>query len=293
MKWGRLILWLIIAIGALMHLLVRDRIDAMIVVFYVLPLPVILGATMPLLLCQKHRKAALVTALVLASAWVHRSFGWHSPGPALPDEIKVVFWNLNRPTEACQPLIELIQTLKPDFVACDEPGPNAATDVDAYKAALPGYDCQFMPRGILWFSKHPSRYRDRGRLDSIGAYAVFEAQVHSQTIRLVTADVYAAPAAPRTGQLKELLAFTNHDPRVIVMGDFNTPSESVRFDPYRTQGLQDALDTAGKGFRETWFYGLPLLSLDHIWLGQGWQVLEARKIWTTQSDHAAVFARIK
>jgi endonuclease/exonuclease/phosphatase (EEP) superfamily protein YafD len=76
------------------------------------------------------------------------------------------------------------------------------------------------------------------------------------------------------------------------MGDFNTPSESVHYETFR-QHMNDALDTAGTGFRETWFWGLPLLSLDHIWLGKDWHILEARKIWTRSSDHAALFARMR
>ncbi len=254
---------------------------------------VLLGLAVFLALFRRGRQLAVVLAVLIVGVWCHRSLAWHSAEPEAADETRLLFWNLNRPEAPFQPLIEMIQTLKPDFVACVEPGLNVAKDVEGYKAALPGYDCQFMPRGILWLSRHPSRYRARGRLDSLGAYAVFEAQFHGGTRRFVTVDVYGPPLLPRGGQLNETLGFTNHDPGVIVMGDFNTPYESVHFDPFRTGGLQDALTAGGHGFRETWFYGLPLLSLDHIWLGKDWHVLEARKIWKPQSDHAAVFVRAR
>jgi len=106
----------------------------------------------------------------------------------------------------------------------------------------------------------------KGRLDSLGAYAVFESQLNGRTQRFVTIDVYGPPMLPRTGQLAEALSFTNQDPKVIIMGDFNTPYESVHFDPFRKEHLQDALTCGGRGFRESWFYGLPLLSLDHTTL---------------------------
>ena len=289
----RLLLWLGISLGIVMHALVRDGVDSLIVVFYILPLPVLLGMTCVLMLHRRHRIPALLVALGLTVSWVARSFSWHDAKPHDPNEVKVLFWNLDRPDQPSKPLIEMIQKLNPDFVACDEPGPHAEEDTKAYKAALPDYDCQYMPRGILWLSKHPSRYRARGKLDNIGAYAVFEAQMKEHTLRIVTVDVYGEPTRPRTAQLKEVLDHTNHDPRVIVMGDFNTPSESRHFDAFRQDHLQDALDMGGRGFRETWFFGLPLLSLDHIWLGKDWQVLEAQKIWTKHSDHAAVFVRCR
>jgi hypothetical protein len=210
----------------------------------------------------------------------------------MADEVRVLFWNLCRPEEPFQPLIRMINELKPDLVSCVEPGFNAAEHLAAYRAALPGYDVQFMPRGILWLSRLPSRYRDRGKLDGTEAYAIFEAELPGRTQRIVTVDVHADPKLPRTGQLRESLRFAGDDPRVILMGDFNTPSESVHYEAFR-QHMNDALDTAGTGFRETWFWGLPLLSLDHIWLGKDWQILEARKIWTRSSGHAALFARMR
>ena len=285
--------WTLLIVGIVMHATVRDSIDSIIVVFYIMPMMVLLGLALFLTLFQRGRWLAVLATGLIATAWFLRSFTWHTPEPSAPDEVRVLFWNLNRPAEPFQPLIEMIRELKPDFVACVEPGENAARDVEGYKAALPGYDCLFMPRGILWLSLHASRYRARGRLDSLGAYAVFEADFRGRTQRFVTIDTYGPPMLPRTGQLNEALSFTNKDPKVLVMGDFNTPYESVHFDGFRSEGLQDALTVGGRGFRETWFYGLPLLSLDHIWLGKDWHVLETRKIWKPESDHAAVFVRAR
>ncbi|MDB6138927.1 MAG: hypothetical protein JWO94_1999 [Verrucomicrobiaceae bacterium] len=289
----RLALWLLIATGITLHATVRDGFDPLAVVFYGLPLPLLLGVTFALMCSRRDRRLAVMVGLGLAGTWLARSFTWHAAEAPAADEVRVLFWNLGHPDKPFQPLIRLIKELQPDLVACVEPGENAGRDVEAYKAALPGYDCQFMPRGILWLSRHPSRYRARGRLDEIGAYAVFEAQINGRTQRVVTADVYADPFLARTGQLQEILDYTQDDPRVIAMGDFNTPAESAHFDDYQKHQLQDALTVGGQGLRETWFYGLPLLSLDHIWLGREWHVLAARKIWTLDSDHAAVFVRAR
>lgn len=285
-------LWALLGLGLALHLSIRDGIDTLAVLFYLLPLPVLLGLSLLLCIPVRGRRVAAVLSVAVMAWWGSRSFRWHKPEPATAGEIRLLFWNLDRPPAPDEPLISMIRELKPDIVACDEPGPNAAKDVTGYERALPGYDCQYMPRGILWLSRHSSRYRLRGKLDNIGAFALFDTTINETVHRVEVVDVYADPLLPRTGQLREALEHTHQDPFAIIMGDFNTPAESKHFDSYRLQGLQDALTVAGRGWRETWFYHLPLLSLDHIWLGPGWRVLEARKLWTFDSDHAAVFARV-
>ena len=42
-----------------------------------------------------------------------------------------------------------------------------------------------------------------------------------------------------------------------------------------------------RGFRETWAYGLPLLTLDHVWLAPGWRPLRCERL-RLGSDHLAV-----
>jgi endonuclease/exonuclease/phosphatase family metal-dependent hydrolase len=88
-----------------------------------------------------------------------------------------------------------------------------------------------------------------------------------------------------------ILSAAGDDPRAIIVGDFNTPPESVWFREWRTRGFTLANDGPRRGFRETWAYGLPLLTLDHIWLASGWKVLRCdhRRL---GSDHLAVKARL-
>ena len=46
-----------------------------------------------------------------------------------------------------------------------------------------------------------------------------------------------------------------------------------------------AFNEKGNGFRETWFWNLPLLSLDHIWVSKDLKILKTQKINTFKSDH--------
>ena len=152
-------------------------------------------------------------------------------------------------------------------------------------------------KGARWrFSQRLRRVptlRARGKLDGIGAYANFDVTLPRRGFRLVLVDVHADPLMLRKPSLDEALAHGNHDPQCIIMGDFNTPLESVHFAPYRAAKMQDAFATAGRGFRETWFWGLPVLSLDHVWCGPSWNVVEARKIRDWSSDHDALLVTLR
>jgi endonuclease/exonuclease/phosphatase (EEP) superfamily protein YafD len=150
-----------------------------------------------------------------------------------------------------------------------------------------------MPRGSLWLSRPASRHRARGKLDDIGAYARFEVNLPGGAFPVVVADVHPGLLRPRSRQLDEVLQHALGRTDAVLVGDFNTPLESVFLDAFRAR-FTSALEAAGTGFRETWPCGLPLLSLDQVWAGADWQVLEARKIWRlTGSDHAALYVRLR
>ena len=292
--WLWLLGWLILAAGLLLHLTIRDRVDYLSVVFYALPLPVLGGAAIVLCAWRKWRRGAAAVALMILGVWFSRSWCWNEPKPAAAGapEFRALYWNLGRPKVPSQHLIDLVLRLQPDVVGCGEPGKDFMLHGAAYEKALPGYTCHLMPRGILLLSRWPLKMRGRGRLDETGAFAYFDVSAPQGVVRLVLVDVWADPRRPRKRSLDEALSFAENDARCIIMGDFNTPLESVWLDPYRAQ-LQNAFESSGRGFRETWFWRLPLLSLDHVWVGKNWQLLEARKIHRSSSDHAAVFTRLQ
>ena len=102
------------------------------------------------------------------------------------------------------------------------------------------------------------------------------------------ANVNAIAAAPRVQALvlgpADLMASLNM--RTLVVGDFNTPYDSVAFDPWRYQwfhGLSQSSRTPGAA---TWPIGLPLLSIDHVWLSKDLWPRQAWKETVLGFDHA-------
>lgn len=286
--------WFVLIAGVLLQITIRDRIDYVATIFYALPLPVLAGIAGTLSIWKTGRQFALSCAVIITAAWFSRSYFSHEPQLLSTGkrEFRALYWNLDRPKTPSGDLIDLVTRLQPDVVGCGEPGANFMEQGTDYEKALPGYTCHLMPRGLFLLSKWPVKMLGRGKLDSLGAFAYFDVSAPQGTVRLVLVDVWADPLLPRKRSLDESLSYADGGSRCIIMGDFNTPSESVWFAPYRAR-LQDALETAGRGFRETWFWRLPVLSLDHVWIHRDWRVLEAQKINRWSSDHAAVLVRLE
>ncbi|MCA1964862.1 MAG: endonuclease/exonuclease/phosphatase family protein [Prosthecobacter sp.] len=303
----RILGWVMLLLGIALQLGLRDRHPAWTLLFYAMPRPCLAALALALAwICKNHpflRTTALALAAAISLGWLGSSWqprlmpsalpAHGKPPPAAGPHFTLLFWNLCRPRGLHPQAVQLIQQLKPDIAAFVEPGPAAGTLLTEYEARLPGYQAAWMPRGILWLSRLPSRYRERGKLEGAGAYARFEVQGLGAPFPIVVGDVLPHLFHPRTQQLRELLAQAQGRPDAILVGDLNTPLESVHFDAWRAR-YQNALESRPRLLRETWPCGLPLLSLDQAWVGPAWEILEVRKVWRlTGSDHAALWLHLQ
>jgi endonuclease/exonuclease/phosphatase (EEP) superfamily protein YafD len=295
----RFVGWLVIALGIVLNFSVRDRYPFFDGLFYALPLPVLTFVAGMLWLlagktCRSKKVAGIVTLLFLV-AWMTRSWNWNSPKEASPNSgpvISILYWNLSHPNQPHAELIEIVHRLQPDFVGVGESGPGYFRHKADYESALPGYQCQIIPGGLILLTRRTAALKNRGDLDNHGAFVHFELTAGSEPFPLVLADIHSDPFKSRRGSIEKILAQSEADPRCIIMGDFNTPFESVWFNPYREQ-FQHAFTTGGRGLRETWFFRLPILCIDHIWVGRGWKVLDCQKIQHPSSDHDGLFVRLQ
>lgn len=289
----------IIGIGILLHLTVRDQFSRLDGIFYALPMPVLAGLAGLLVIWPgssgRQRKGAFITTCVLTIAWLARSWCWNEPEPLQlghSQALTVFYWNLSRPVAPSQDLIETIRQHQPDIVGCGEPGPRFWAHEAPYEAALPGYDCIVSPNGLLLLTRHPAKLNEWGDLNKRGTFATFSVSAPSGPLRVVIADVHSDPFKTRRPSLEKVIQLAGKEPRSVIMGDFNTPIESVWFRPF-FENYAHAFSTAGRGLRETWFFRLPILSIDHVWVGKGWRVQDTAKIERLSSDHAGLIVRME
>ncbi len=303
--------WAALVGGIVLQAWVKDQLPVARLLFYAMPKPCLAMLAVVLLVWRGQgrwsRMAAAVALAGISGWWLAQS--WCVPaqaattppavasasgGPQPPKpQLKVLYWNLCRPNKLHQGMVRMIQEQQPDVAAFVEPGTTAGELCPAYEALLPGYKAAWMPRGILWLSRLPSHYRDRGKLENIGAYAWFDVEGAGPTFQVVVGDVFPHLFRSRKGQLDEALSHARGRTDAVIVGDFNTPLESVLWKGFRKDYVH-AFEAAGSGFKETWPIGLPLLSLDHVWVGRDWEIVEAKKFWRVlASDHAALVVTLR
>jgi endonuclease/exonuclease/phosphatase family metal-dependent hydrolase len=98
----------------------------------------------------------------------------------------------------------------------------------------------------------------------------------------------------RRGQLDKLLTeFEKNGPDRPTLwgGDFNAPPTSNLFDSIPDHYV-NAFGTAGKGLGNTFINGFPLLRIDHIYAGPGFEIIDARSAHSGHSDHRMVIADV-
>jgi endonuclease/exonuclease/phosphatase (EEP) superfamily protein YafD len=252
------------ALGAVLHFSVCDSNQLCAPLFYALPMPVA-GALLLLaaVFCRTRlwRRLAAIAGVLTLGWWFYQSYGWDYPTKA---KWKAITWNLGRPKHPFEPLIALVRAERPDIVITIESGRISPAAVASYQSSLPGYHMVVVTKGIACLVRGKiSQSSVRGLVNGSDV-AHFLVEVGGESFHVFGADLGAFPLMPRRPQIDMLAEWASGNHHTLVMGDFNTPLESVHLRRMR-ESFTESRDGPYRGFRETWFYNLPLLSLDHIW----------------------------
>ena len=274
---------------------VRDRHPLPGVIFYATPWPVLAGLAFGLAcyaLGRQRRVRALVLALVLAGSgamWMRQSFVHAHPAPG-DVAMRLVYWNASRPKMRRAQCVSYLQSLHADIIAVGES--NVYTDdfPAEWRDGFPGRSL-LQRAGFVLITPEPPISTEFGRLADRGDYLLARCLVKEHAVAVLLVDfetrVGSSKAAP-FARLAEIIAAHRDEP-LVVMGDFNTPHDSVHFDSWR-RDFCEAFETGGHGFSETWPVPFPLLRIDHCWLGQRWRAVNCELGWSLLSDHRAIVA---
>ncbi len=269
----------------------RSRFTAM--PFYATPWPLVaLAFFLAGVWLRRGRVVWLSAGLLVCGVWLALDYRVQQPHVSHAevggDRTRVLFWNVNRPRQhPKQTLLELIAELDPHVVAMvemEDPGPR---EIASYRDELPGWQVLSLPRSMACFSRVPVKFIELAWLGD-GSFAnQVQLTFPEGPVSLWIADIHASPRRERWGPLGELFKRSSRDAATLVVGDFNTPQDSAALDEWQAH-FTNAWDEAGSGFRQSWPYGLPILSLDQLWVGPSFHVLRQRSgysLWRG-SDHA-------
>jgi vancomycin resistance protein VanJ len=279
---------------------------------WILAVPLVL--LLPLAGLMRSRSVTLVLATGLVVGWP--VMGFNVPWPQLTGPsptgtpLRIMTLNMHYRRVDPKPLEDLIAALAPDIVAIQE--------WNGYeRAALrsaPGWHIHATPRLFL-ASRHPINKAVELGADSMGEQAsvahyeldtpmglVHVFSLHTATPREV---IYDALYENRTGlaevgansaRRREQSAFVAGKAAqcqgpVLIVGDFNTPSESSIFAEVWSD-YTDAFTAAGWGWGYTFFGAKTMVRIDHVLAGKGWACTACRVGPFVGSPHRPVIAEL-
>lgn len=281
--------------GLAVRLTVRDDLDAVAFLFYATPLPVLAALCA---ICLAHwwsrrvpRWILLPMLLALVTFWVMRDFRGGAPS-GHPATFRIAYWNVARPERRLDSILAQSSLMDADFFVFGEHRPNARTPA-RWQEHFAGKFVMPLTRELLLVAPEQVKLIDGGSLGGAGGCQICRVVIQGREAFLLMVDFTATfhktrrPAFDRLFQIVDAYA----EKPLLVIGDFNTPSDSAHFDRLRSR-LTSAFEHAGSGYGSTWPMPLPVLRLDHIWMNKHLRALRCEHRTSLYSDHRAVVADI-
>lgn len=279
-KLIKILYWLvnIVIISALLaiHFVQKESSFSNALNYYIFPLPIIIAIVLLLSIFLSKRKYNLILASILLIIWLGRSFKIHIPESINDTDIEIVFWNASR-NNGFEEAFSQNETI-PDLLVLVESKKN---NLEALQLKYPTYFFYKLEKEIYIFSKTEVQIE----IETTSKYNSTVVNFKTSGINFYAVDVAGSTDVPRTWELNFVNKLIKTNQKTIVLGDFNVPFESKNLKTIKSK-FNHAFNKKGNGFRETWFWNLPLLSLDHIWVSKDLKILKTQKINTFKSDHS-------
>lgn len=288
--------------GAILRVTLADSVHPLGILFYATPLPVLVAGSLFCLvaaaLFRQWNRAVfwLIMATCFLPWWVASDFRFPPRGvhqTATPDpQVSVLLWNVARRSDLTDTIRE-IRERDADLVALIEMEGEPEQWRQTLGDELPGYDISVLGGGMFLLVRGTAGTSIPHSLGGGSEAREIAVTVNGMGFNLILVDINANLRIARDGALTHLarLADERSDKPLLVLGDFNTPPDSVWLTPLR-QNHQLAFEASGRGYRATWPTPLPLMQLDQIWTNNLTNPIGCQHYPSIASDHLQVMAII-
>ena len=299
------LIWGLVTTGLLLRFTVQDQYHPLAIAYYLTPIP-----TLPLwcfvagCLWGRPRndqpsrnrisrmRLSLIASLVFV-CWTLQTEYVVRATPPRDDESRFVFWNSARVEMGVDRLADRLKGWEPHVIGLVEANGFYKKTVEKWRNAMPDYEIAPTHFGGLVAIKGTIRRQINHNLSPSSWCDQFDVTVGTDDFTLLLVDISANINLSRRQPLLDLANLTKRldDRPVIIMGDFNTPDDSVLLNPLR-EICQQAFRQKGYGYAATWPMPLPVLTLDQVWTNRHVEVSRCEHHWSIYSDHRPVTSRI-
>lgn len=218
----------------------------------------------------------LAVELLVGHRWARSGREVGATGAA---SVTIVHWNISGGWHEAEAQLATVRALEPDLLVLSEANERAA---GPYDAALDGFE--FRTLGGLTVAARGTvtvEWIDRQRhLQTVLAHC----RIDGSDLGVLAVNLTSKVTVARAPLLEQVLARLRERRPDLVVGDFNAPRRS-RALARLPVGWRHAYDEAGRGWSATWPQALPLLAIDQLLVGPGWDVVDYRLLPGPGTDH--------
>jgi hypothetical protein len=274
-------------LSSLCALGIRDSMVATGMIFFGIPwlVRLLLVVVAWLLLRQEPLKWRLLLLLLAVHSLVQagQSFRWRNDPPVPAASFGVTLWNAGRNLWKMHRAWPDLVGSETKLVVLIEAGPFPGLSWQDFTAAHPDLTWRRLDGGIVVGVKGklldvvPLGDQPRFRCHRV------RVEIDGTGYSVLAVDIPSQPWLARKPYLDRIRSVAS-DRRCLILGDFNTPDSARGFDAWRPK-FALANDAKPRGFLETWCYGLPVLTLDQLWISQDLKAVSASQNVSLRSDH--------
>jgi vancomycin resistance protein VanJ len=290
--WGAAAL---LTAGLALRVTVRDEWDFAAPLFYATPwLVLTVAALLCLVRWRKLRRARIVFAVLLATCagmWAVKSFRF-GPRERPAGSFRIAYWNVARPGWRLDGVLREVDRWGADVMAFGEQRWAKTVHPEWLSHFAPKH-ARVLERELFLVTPEAPKIAHGGSLGGRGGCEIATIRVQGREVFVLMVDFSSAPNRSRRPAFERLYQIVDAyaGKPLIVIGDFNTPADSVFFDRLRAK-LSGAFESAGRGYAATWPMPLPVMQLDHIWTNKHVRVVRCEHLTSLYSDHRAVLADV-
>jgi len=277
----------------LVHFVLKDNIFPISTIFYAAPLILIIPFGLLVLWLYRKVKPILLLSIfimpLLIYNWLDNNYFITITKTPLNNNQTILFWNVAKKQELQIKIItNKIETFDPNIIALVETKNLKDSEVDTLQNKFKNYQFKKVDGEMLIGIKGSINHVYYKYVEDSHKYNYIEITLDNIKRKLLIADISASPFINKEKPLTAILEFSEAQNIDFLIGDFNTPYESVHFKNYHKNF--NSFHTYGNGFTATWPYGIPLLELDQIWLNKKHQPVILIKEQYSKSDHKLLVA---